>query len=118
MLSPCYVLWQNLIITNDFINVLFFIIGNLLDVKTLIYSYYMYMDISGNVALMPCDRYWSKQTIKPCSNPNLANPDGNILTISYKEDASNIVTRVKLYDSNGNAVDFKTGESEESEDED
>ena len=43
---------------------------------------------------------------------------GNILTISYKEDASNIVTRVKLYDSNGNAVDFKTGESEESEDED
>lgn len=80
--------------------------------------YYMYMDVSGNVALMPCDRYWSKQTIKPCSSPNLPNPDGNIISLSYKEDASNIVTRVKLYDSNGNEVDFKTGESKESEDED
>ncbi|CAH0435566.1 Conserved hypothetical protein [Clostridium neonatale] len=39
MISPCYVLCCSLIITNDFINVLFFIICNLLDVKTLIYSY-------------------------------------------------------------------------------
>ena len=27
--------------------------------------FYMYMDVAGNVGLMPCDRYWSKQTIKP-----------------------------------------------------
>nr|DAH85419.1 MAG TPA: 43 kDa tail protein [Caudoviricetes sp.] len=78
--------------------------------------YYMYMDVSGNVALTACDKYWSKQTIKPCSSPNLPNPDGNIISLSYKEDATGIVTRVKLYDSNGNAVDFETGESEESED--
>ena len=78
--------------------------------------YYMYMDVAGNVGLMPCDRYWSRQTIKPCSSPSLANPDGNIISFSYKEDASDIVTQVRLYDSKGNAVDIETGESAESED--
>lgn len=80
--------------------------------------YYMYMDIAGNINLMACDQYWSQQTIKPCSSPSLVNPDGNIISMTYSEDASDIVTRVKLYDSNGNAVDFETGETEESEDTD
>lgn len=77
--------------------------------------YYIYMDVAGNVGLMPCDRYWSQQTIKPCSSPNLKNPDGNIISFSYKEDASDIVTRVELYDSKGNPIDIETGESAESE---
>lgn len=73
--------------------------------------YYIYMDVAGNVGLMPCDRYWSKQTIKPCSDKTRSNPDGTMLSLSYKEDATDVVTQVKLYDSKGNAVDLETGES-------
>lgn len=80
-------------------------------------SYYMFMDIAGNVNLMACDKYWSSQTIMPCSNPNLSNPDGNIISFSYKEDASDIITRVQLFDSKGNPVDIETGKSNESESE-
>ena len=79
--------------------------------------FYMYMDVSGNVGLMPCDRYWSKQTIKPCSSPSLKNPDGNIISFSYKEDASNIINRVLLYTSDGRKVDLNTGEEEAEKDE-
>ncbi len=73
--------------------------------------YYIYMDVAGNVGLMPCDRYWSKQTIKPCSDQSLKNPNGTMLSLSYKENASDIVTQVRLYDSKGNEVDLETGES-------
>ena len=74
--------------------------------------FYMYMDVVGNVNLMPCDRYWSRQTIKPCSSPSLKNPDGNIISFSYKEDASNIINRVLLYTSDGRKIDLNTGEEE------
>lgn len=77
--------------------------------------YYMFMDAAGNVNLMACDKYWSQQTVKPCSSSNIANPDGNIISFSYKEDASDIVTRVELYDSKGNPIDIETGESAEGE---
>lgn len=80
--------------------------------------YYIFMDVAGNVNLMECDKYWSKQTIKPCTSPSLANPDGNIISFSYKEDASNIVNKILLYDSKGNRVDFNTGEIEEVEEDD
>ncbi len=73
--------------------------------------YYMFMDIAGNVNLMACDRYWSKQTIKPCSDPSLPNPDGTMIALSYKNDMSEIITRIKLFDSKGNPVDIETGES-------
>lgn len=77
--------------------------------------YYMFMDVAGNVNLMACDKYWSKQIIKPCSSPSLPNPDGNIISFSYKEDASDIVTRVELFDSKGNPVDIETGVAAEKE---
>lgn len=79
--------------------------------------YYMFMDVAGNVNLMECDRYWSKQTIKPCSSPSLANPDGTLIALSYRNDMSDMVTRVQLFDSKGNAVDIETGESAEGDDE-
>lgn len=71
--------------------------------------YYMYMDVGGNVNLMECDRYWSKQTIQPVTNPSLSNPDGNIISFTYKQDASDLVTKVAVFDSKGNAVDIATG---------
>lgn len=73
--------------------------------------YYMYMDVEGNVNLMGCDMYWSRQTIKPCSNPSLANPDGTMISLSYKNDMSDIITRIQLFDSKGNPVDIETGET-------
>lgn len=73
--------------------------------------YYMFMDISGNVNLMACDQYWSKQVIKPCSNPSLPNPDGTMISLSYKNDMSDMITRIQLFDSKGNPVDIETGES-------
>ncbi|NFI60125.1 hypothetical protein FDA39_09540 [Clostridium botulinum] len=80
--------------------------------------YYMFMDVAGNVNLMECDRYWSKQTIKPCSDPSLANPDGTMIALSDRNVMSDMITRVQLFDSKGNAVDIETGESaEDDEDE-
>jgi hypothetical protein len=73
--------------------------------------YYMFMDVSGNINLMPCDYYWGKQTIKACSQPNLKSPDGNMISFSYKEDVSDIITKVEIYDSKGNPVDISTGAS-------
>lgn len=78
--------------------------------------YYMFMDVAGNVNLMACDTYWSKQTIKPCTDPSLSNPDGTLISLSYKNDMSNMITRIKLFDSKGNPVDIETGESSEEDD--
>ena len=77
--------------------------------------YYMFMDVAGNVNLMECDRYWSRQTIKPCTDPSKRNPDGNMISFEYKEDASDVVTRVLLYSSKGGKVDINTGVSEDDE---
>lgn len=73
--------------------------------------YYMFMDVEGNVNLMPCDKYWSKQVIKPCTDPLLENPDGTMISLSYKNDMSEMITRIQLFDSKGNPVDIETGES-------
>lgn len=78
--------------------------------------YYMFMDVAGNVNLMQCDRYWSKQTIKACSTPNQTNPDGTLITMTYKKDASDLITKVEVYDSKGNAVDISTGTSASDDD--
>lgn len=74
--------------------------------------YYLYMDVEGNVNLMGCDMYWSRQTIKPCSDPSVSNPDGTMISLTYKNDMSNMVTRIELFDSKGNPVDIETGESD------
>lgn len=76
--------------------------------------YYMFMDVSGNVNLMACDTYWSNQTIKPCSDTSIPNPDGTIISFTYKQDASDIITKVEIFDSKGNPVDIATGESNDS----
>lgn len=65
---------------------------------------YMFMDTAGNVCLMPCDRYWSKQTIKASTTPNQTNPDGTLLTMTYKKDASELITKIQVFDSKGNSV--------------
>jgi hypothetical protein len=79
--------------------------------------YYMFMDVGGNVNLMPCDTYWSRQTIKACSTPNLPNPDGIMINMNYKKDASDIITKVAVYDSKGNPVDIAVGASTSDSDE-
>jgi uncharacterized protein YdeI (BOF family) len=71
--------------------------------------YYMFMDVAGNVNLMSCDKYWSKQTIQATSSSNLSNPDGSLITGTYKKDASSLVTKVQVYDSKGNPVDIEAG---------
>lgn len=73
--------------------------------------YYMFMDVDGNVNLMACDKYWSKQVIKPCSDPSATNPDGTMISLSHKNDMTDMVTRIQLFDSKGNPVDIETGES-------
>lgn len=75
--------------------------------------FYIFMDVSGNVNLMICDKYWSRQTIQPCSDSSLQNPDGNMISFEYKEDASDVITRVLLYSSKGGKVDVNTGESDD-----
>ena len=77
----------------------------------------MFMDVAGNVNLMACDKYWSKQVIKPCSDPSLTNPDGTLISLNYKNDMSNMITRIKLFDSKGNPVDIETGESDSDDEE-
>ena len=79
--------------------------------------FYMFMDVAGNVNLMECDRYWSRQTIEPCSDPSLRNPDGNMISFKYSEDASDVITRVLLYSSKGGKVDINTGESYDEDEE-
>jgi hypothetical protein len=58
---------------------------------------------------MSCDKYWSKQTIQATSSSNLSNPDGSLITGTYKKDASSLVTKVQVYDSKGNPVDIEAG---------
>ena len=54
--------------------------------------YYVFMDVSGNAGVRTCDKYWSNQTIKPCSDPTLPVPDGNIISFSYNRDMSEMLT--------------------------
>jgi hypothetical protein len=79
--------------------------------------YYMFMDVGGNVNLMPCDYYWSRQTIQAPTSPTLDNPDGNLISMTYKKDASNLITKVAVYDSKGNPVDIEAGIPNEDTDE-
>jgi uncharacterized protein YdeI (BOF family) len=78
---------------------------------------YMFMDVGGNVNLMPCDRYWSRQTIEAPTSPTLDNPDGDLISMTYKKDASNLVTKVAVYDSKGEPVDIEAGIPNEDGDE-
>jgi hypothetical protein len=76
----------------------------------------MFMDVGGNVNLMPCDTYWSRQTIQAPSSPTLDNPDGDLISMTYKKDASNLVTKVAVYDSKGSPVDIEAGSPSSDED--
>ena len=67
--------------------------------------YYMYMDVSGNVNLTPVDRYYSNSTIKVCSDKT--NADGNLIDCTYTRDATDVVTRVKCYNSQGEEVSLE-----------
>ena len=80
--------------------------------------FYFHMDTEGYVYLMPCDKYWSKQTIRPCSDVTASQLDGTLIEFSYKEDASDLITRVALFDSKGNRVNATTGEVDKGEEED
>jgi hypothetical protein len=71
--------------------------------------YYMFMDVGGNVNLMPCDTYWSRQTIQATTSPTLDNPDGNLISMTYKKDVSDLITKVAVYDSKGSPVDIEAG---------
>ena len=80
--------------------------------------FYFHMDTEGYVYLMPCDKYWSKQTIRPCSDVTASQLDGTLIEFSYKEDASDLITRVALFDSKGNRVNATTGEADNGEEKD
>lgn len=41
--------------------------------------------------------------IKPCTNINKL--DGNLISLEYKEDMSNMINRIEIYDSNNNWID-------------
>ena len=78
------------------------------------YYYYIYMDVSGNVNVTPCDKYWAKQTIKTSSVNKV---DGNVIDCSYTKDASKIITKVLVYTSSGEEANMEKGsEEEDSED--
>jgi hypothetical protein len=66
---------------------------------------------------MACDRYWSKQTIQATTSPTLDSPDGNLISMTYKKDASELITKVAVYDSKGNPVDIEAGVPNEDTDE-
>jgi hypothetical protein len=68
------------------------------------YYYYVFMDIDGNINVRTCDKYWSNQMIKASSTPNETNPDGTLLTMTYKKDASELITKVQVFDSKGTPV--------------
>lgn len=78
--------------------------------------YYMFMDVAGNVNIMPCDYYWSRQTIQDCTTANLPNPDGNLINLTYKKDASDIITKIAVYDSKGSPVTIGFGATNTSDD--
>lgn len=69
--------------------------------------YYVYMDANSNVNLTPCDRYWSNTTIRACSNHDTLN--GNLTDCTYTRDSSDVITRVAVYDSKGQAVSVEKG---------
>jgi hypothetical protein len=80
--------------------------------------YYMFMDVGVNVNLMPCDTYWSRQTIQATTSQTLDNPDGNLISMTYKKDVSDLITKVAVYDSKGEPVDIEAGiTSDDSDDE-
>ena len=65
----------------------------------------MYMDVSGNANLTPVDRYYSNSTIKVCSYKT--NVNGNLIDCTYTRDATDVVTRVKCYNSQGEEVSLE-----------
>lgn len=71
--------------------------------------YYIFMDTVGNVNIMPCDTYWSKQTIQASTSSSLNNPDGDLISMTYKKDVSDLITKVAVYDSKGEPVDIQAG---------
>lgn len=71
--------------------------------------YYMFMTTNGDINIMTCDKYWSKQIIKPCTTSSLTYPDGNMISMTYKQDVSNLITKVSVFDSKGNPIDLTTG---------
>ena len=75
------------------------------------YYYYVFMDLDGNINVRRCDTYWSSQTIKASTTPNQTNPDGTLLTMTYKKDASELITKVQVFDSKGNPVVIGNGTS-------
>ena len=75
--------------------------------KTYGLYYYVYMDLAGNINITPCDKYWARQTIKSCTAKET---NGNLLECNYTKDATDIVTKVIAYSSNGDEIDLETGE--------
>ena len=69
--------------------------------------YYMYMDVAGNVNLTQNDRYWSNSTIKV--NSDKTNINGNLIDCTYTRDATDVITRVKCYNSQGEEVSVEKG---------
>ena len=79
--------------------------------------YYVYMDVSGNINIMDCDKYWAKKTIMACSDSSMQNPDGNLINMEYEKNSSNVITRVACFDNKGQPINIATGESAEEDEE-
>lgn len=71
--------------------------------------YYVYMDEAGNVNVTQCDKYWSRQIITTANRHNYAITDkvtGNLISGNYDNSMENVITRVLVYDENGEEVDL------------
>ena len=72
--------------------------------------YYIYMDESGNVNITKCDKYWSRQIITVANKRNYAIPDktdGNLINCTYKNSIEDMITRVLIYDKDGEEMDLE-----------
>lgn len=73
------------------------------------YYYYIYMDEAGNVNITRCDKYWSRQIITTANRNNYAITDkvtGNLISGTYSNSMENMITRVLIYDENGEEVEL------------
>ena len=72
--------------------------------------YYVYMDEAGNVNITKCDKYWSRQIITIADKGRFAIPDtvnGNLIACTYKNSMEDIITRVLIYNENGEEKDLE-----------
>lgn len=65
--------------------------------------FYLSASYYNKIGVYKVNQHICKNVIRACSNVNTL--DGNLISVEYKEDGENMVTRVKVYDENNQLVD-------------